>query len=114
MSSHLVTKLHHAVLVGFDLRQMEGDVSVELIEEWDPVTDQDRQDRIATFVGQPETKAFGGDHTASDKPDGMEPGPQAPIHELREIAGVELDGIPGPWQLASGEDESGFVAVRPP
>ena len=51
MSSHLVTKLHHAALVGFDLRQMEGDVSVKLLEEWDPVTNQDRQDRIANFVG---------------------------------------------------------------
>ena len=50
-SSHLVTKLHHAALVGFDLRQMEGDVSVELLEEWDPITNQDRQDRITNFVG---------------------------------------------------------------
>jgi hypothetical protein len=33
MASHLVTKLHHAALVGFDLRQMESDVSVELLEE---------------------------------------------------------------------------------
>ena len=61
LSSHLVTKLHHAALVGFDLRQMEGDVSVEFLEEWDPITNQDRQDRITNFVGQPETKAFGGD-----------------------------------------------------
>src|SRR6185312_3866559 len=96
MSSHLVTKLHHAALVGFDLREMEGDVAVELLEEWDPIADQDRQDRIADLVGQPETKAFAGNHSASDKPDGREPGPQVPIHELREIAGVELDGIPGP------------------
>jgi len=51
MSLHLVTKLHHAALVGFDLRQMEGDVSVELFEERDPVTNQDGQDRIANFVG---------------------------------------------------------------
>ena len=51
LSSHLVTKLHHAALVGFDLRQMEGDVSVELLEEWDPITNQDRQDRITNFVG---------------------------------------------------------------
>src|ERR1019366_7123523 len=85
-SSHLVTKRHHAVLVGFDLRQMEGDVSVELVEEWDSFTDQDRHDRIANFVGQSETKAFGGDHAASNKPDGSKLGPQALIHELREIA----------------------------
>jgi hypothetical protein len=31
MSSHLVTQLHHAALIGFDLRQMEGDVSAELL-----------------------------------------------------------------------------------
>jgi hypothetical protein len=86
MSSHLVTKLHHAALIGFDLRQMEGDVSVELLEERYPIANQDRQDRIANFVGQPETKAFAGDCTASNKPDATERGPQAPIHELREIA----------------------------
>ncbi len=86
MSSHLVTKLHHAALVGFDLRQMEGDVSVELLEEWDPITNQDRQDRIANFVGEPETQAFGRNHTAANKPDGTERGPQELIHELREIA----------------------------
>jgi hypothetical protein len=51
LSSHLVTKLHHAVLVGFDLRQMEGDVFVEFLEELDPITNQDRQDRITNFVG---------------------------------------------------------------
>src|SRR5438477_8964103 len=50
-SSHLVTKLHHTALVGFDLRQMEGDVFVQLLEEWDPITNQDRQDRITNFVG---------------------------------------------------------------
>jgi hypothetical protein len=51
MSSHLVTKIHHAALVGFDLRQMEGDVSVEPLEEWEPITNLDRQDRISNFVG---------------------------------------------------------------
>src|SRR5258706_6215539 len=84
--SHLVPKPHHAALVGFDLRQMEGDVSVEPLEELDPITNQDRQDRIANFVGQPETKTFGGDYTASNKPDATERRPQAPIHELRKIA----------------------------
>jgi len=44
----------------------------------------------------------------------MERGPQAPIHELREIARVELDGIPGTRQLATSQNEGGFVAVRPP
>src|SRR6266511_686220 len=67
MSSHLVTKLHHAALIGFDLRQMEGDVSVELLEERYPIANQDRQDRITNFVGQPETKAFAGNYTASNR-----------------------------------------------
>src|SRR6516165_6304998 len=97
MSSHLVPEFHHAAPVGLDLRQVEGDVPVELLEEWDPLADQDRQDRVANLVGQPETKALGGNHTAPDNPDGTEPGPEAPVHEPREIAFVELDGIPGPW-----------------
>ena len=58
MYSHLITKLHYAVLVGFDLRQMEVYISVELLEEWDSIANQDRQDRITYFVRQPETKAF--------------------------------------------------------
>ena len=37
ISSHLVTKLHGAALISFDLRQMEGDVSVELLEERYPM-----------------------------------------------------------------------------
>jgi len=43
MSSHLITKLHHAALIGFNLRQMEGDVSVEPLEERYPIANQDRQ-----------------------------------------------------------------------
>jgi len=93
---------------------MEGDIPVELLEERDPVTNQDRQDRIAHFVGQPETQAFTGDPTASNKPDATERGPQAPVHESREIAGVEFDRIPGPGQIATGENEGGFVPIRPP
>src|SRR3954471_10168114 len=92
---------------------MEGDVAVELLEEGNSIPDQDRQDRITNFVGEPETKAFAGDDTASSKPDATERGPQALIHEVREIAGVEFDGIPGPRQLAMSEDEGGFVAVCP-
>jgi hypothetical protein len=42
MHAHLITKLHHAVLVGFDLRQMEGYISVELLKEWDSIANQDR------------------------------------------------------------------------
>jgi hypothetical protein len=33
MSSHLVTQFYHAALVGFDVREMEGDVFVQLLEE---------------------------------------------------------------------------------
>jgi hypothetical protein len=51
MSSYLVTELDHAIVVGLDLCQMKGDVSVELLEEWNPITNQDRQDRIANFIG---------------------------------------------------------------
>ena len=43
-------QLNHAALVGFDLREMESDVSVELLEEPDPITDQDRQDRITNII----------------------------------------------------------------
>ena len=45
-SSYLVTKRHHAAPIAFDLRQGEGDISVELLEEADPITDQDRADRL--------------------------------------------------------------------
>ena len=45
ISLHLVTEFHHSVLVGFDLREMERDISVELFEESDPFTNQGRQDR---------------------------------------------------------------------
>src|SRR5260221_7018059 len=114
MSPHLVPKLHHTALVGFDLRQMERDVLVELLEEGDPIANQNRQDRIANLVGQPETKALTADDAPSGEPDAAEPGPQAPIHELREIAGVELDGVPGPRQLTMSENEGRLVAVHPP
>src|ERR1051326_2974660 len=113
LPSHFVSKLHHAHLVGSDLRQMEGDVLVELLEERDPIADQDRENRITNLVGQPETEPFAGEGTASDKPDGAEPGPQPPGHELREIGGAGLDGSAGSRQRAMGEDEVGFVAVRP-
>src|SRR5262245_14111856 len=99
MSFHLVTKFHHAALVGFDLCEMQGNISVELLEEWDSITNQDRQDRIANFVGQPETKAFAGNCSTSDEPDAPKHGPQAPIHKLRKIPRVELDGIPDSRQI---------------
>src|SRR5258705_10536081 len=68
-SSHFITKLDHAALVGFDLRQVETDVSGDLVEERDPITNQDREDRIAHFVAETETKAFPGDNTTSNQPD---------------------------------------------
>ena len=93
---------------------MQRDVFVELIEERNAITNQDRQNRIANFVGQPQTEAFARDRTAPSKPDVTEPGTQVTIYELREIARVELDCGSGPWQLASREDESWFVPVGPP
>src|SRR5207247_11368775 len=68
LSSHLVTKRNHAALIAFDLRQMKDDISVELLEEGDPVTYQDPQDRITNFVGLPETKACDRNYTTSTKP----------------------------------------------
>ena len=65
---------------------MERDVFVEFFKEPYPVANQDRQDRITNFVDQPETQAFTGNCTASNKPDGTERAPQVPIHELRKIA----------------------------
>jgi len=51
MSSHLITKAHHAALIGFDLRQMEEDVSIELIKERYSIANQDRKDRITDLIG---------------------------------------------------------------
>jgi hypothetical protein len=50
-SSHLVTKRHCAALIAFDFGKMKGDISVEPLEEADPITDQNRQDGITHFVG---------------------------------------------------------------
>jgi len=50
-SSHLVAQFNHPALVGLDFREMEGDVSVQSLEERNPVTDQDRQDRVGHLVG---------------------------------------------------------------
>src|SRR6266702_5662418 len=55
ISPHLVAKRHHAVPICFDLRQMEGNISVEPLEERDAIANQDRQNRVAHFVGQSET-----------------------------------------------------------
>src|SRR5215510_11656736 len=84
--SHLVAKLHCTALVGLHFHQMECDVPLDLLEEWDSITNQDRKDRIAHFVGEPETKAFGRDRAASNKPNAVERGSQVLIHELRKVA----------------------------
>jgi hypothetical protein len=44
ISSHLITKAHHAALVGFDLPKMKEDIPVELLKERYPLSNQDRQD----------------------------------------------------------------------
>src|SRR5262245_19244602 len=80
--SHFVPEFDDAADVGFDLRQMESDVSIELLEESDAIADHNREDRIPDLVGQPETKAFAGDDTAANEPDAAELGPQTVIHEL--------------------------------
>ena len=58
--------------VGVDLREMERDVSVDLLEERNAITNQDREDRVPNFVGQVETKALGGHIPATDKPNAAE------------------------------------------
>src|SRR6185295_19728045 len=93
---------------------MEGDIPVEPLEEGNSLANQDRQNRITHFVCQPETQAIAADCTAPNDPDATERRPQAAIHELRKIAGVELDRIAPSRQSTAGQDEDGFVAVRPP
>ena len=60
-SAHFVTQIHHAAFIGFDLRQMQTDVPVEILEERYALTDQYRQDRITDFVGQATTQAIARD-----------------------------------------------------
>jgi hypothetical protein len=54
----------------------------------------------ADFVGEPGTKIFTGDRTASDNSDGTERGPKS-THEGRQIARGELDRILRSWQIAT-------------
>src|SRR4051812_7379038 len=93
---------------------MKGDGSVELLEEGDSISDEDRQDRVAKFIGEAEAKTLGGEHTAADEPDVAERGPQARVDELRKIAGIELDALAGSGKSALRENEGGLVAVGPP
>ena len=101
------------LVYSFHLHEVQGDILVEPVEEWDPFTDQDGHDRIANFVGQSEPKAFTRDGTPSDEPDATEGRFQPLLHQVREIARVELDRIPGPRQLATGQDERRLVAIGP-
>src|SRR5262245_27762705 len=86
LSSNFVTEFNHAVRIGCDLREVECDVSIEFLKEGNPITYQNRHDRITNFVGQPKTKTFSGDDATSHEPDRAECRSQAPIHEVREIA----------------------------
>ena len=61
----------------------------------------------------PRREAFGANLPAPDNPDASEPGPKAPIHELREIAGVEFHAIARSRKLPTRVNESGFAAIRP-
>ncbi|MEQ1691933.1 MAG: hypothetical protein ABMA00_11645 [Gemmatimonas sp.] len=75
---------------------MERDVTVERIEKREPFTNQDGQDRITDFVGEPAAKAFGANHATANKPDAAECWPQTLVHQLRKITRVELDRISDP------------------
>src|SRR4029078_11776703 len=88
-------------------------VPVELLEEPNPVPNQDRQNRITNLVRQPATKAFARNDTASDEPDAVKARSEAIVDEIREIAGVELHRVANPRQLAARQDEGRFGAVRP-
>src|SRR4029078_3525061 len=92
---------------------MKRDVPVELLEEPNPVTNQDRQNRITNLVRQPATKAFARNDTASDEPDAVKARSEAIVDEIREIAGVELHRVANPRQLAAREGGGRFGAIRP-
>ena len=64
---YLVAKRYHPARVRFHLHEVQRDILVEPVEEWDPFTDQDGHDRIANFVGQSEPKAFTRDGTPSGR-----------------------------------------------
>src|SRR5262249_32442799 len=77
------------------------------------LTDQDGHDRIAHFVGESAPQAFTGYFTAADKPDAAKVRFQSLVHQAREIASVELYGVPRLLQCATGENKSRLVAVGP-
>ena len=59
------------------------------------------------------TATFAGHSATSHKPDAAERSPQLLIHELCEIACMELDRIAGSGKIATSEDEGRLVAVGP-
>ncbi len=65
---------------------MQGNVSVEPFDEGNSLTSQDRNDRLANLVGEPEPKAFAGNRAASNDPDTPESRLQSLIHQPREVS----------------------------
>src|SRR5687767_15153679 len=92
---------------------MQGNVPVESVEKGDAVTDQDGEDGIAKFVGQPAAKAFARDGTTANKPDVAKSRLQPFVDKLLEITRVELNGTSRLSELAMGQHEGRFIAVGP-
>src|SRR5690349_22712923 len=92
---------------------MQRKVIVELSKKRNAFTNQNRQDRITHFVSEAELKTFGADAASANEPDASIGGSQAVVDELREIPGVELDCFTRSRQVASRQNESGFVSVSP-
>ena len=107
---HLVAKRYHPARVRFHLHEVQGDILVEPVEEWDPFTDQDRHDRIANFVSQSEPKAFTRDGAPSDEPDATERRFQPLMHQVREIASSRTR--PYPWSSATRDGSGRTSACR--
>src|SRR4051812_31300911 len=105
LCSHMIVKLDHAVAICFHVSEMKRDVLVDLVEEWDSVTNKDRHDRIANFIRKPDTKAFRRKCPASNKPDALKRGSQSLIHKLCEVAGIKLDAVSNPRQISMSQDE---------
>jgi hypothetical protein len=67
--SYFIAEPNHPALVSLDLRQMQGNIAIDAIEELDAVTNQYRKYRVAHFVGQSKAQALTGDGAATDDPD---------------------------------------------
>jgi hypothetical protein len=70
--SHLVAKLNHPVFVCFNLYQVKCDIPVELVEEWDSITNHDWQNRIGNLIRKAETQTLCGHHPPTNKPYALE------------------------------------------